>query len=231
MRSLRLFLPALASLCVSCGGGGSNESQASSQPELCTVTSLYYCPQGVFQDPFGIALAFAWYSGQCSETQVCASDPAVQAGIDESAGTVTEEYVTQQWRTSSADETEPNNQPDQADVFLLGSQSGFLYDGTLNDTNDLVDYLVFSVEDLDGTYHLYLCASQSLCTEQRTETGLYLSFYDQNLALIQTTQHFVQGQGQWLNLPPLSQGLRYYIGIHATQTGEVDELYRMVVTD
>jgi hypothetical protein len=113
----------LSLLLLGCGGGdagsGSNIS-GSSAPEICTSTALHYCPASVFNDPFGIALTFAWYSGQCTETVACANDPLVVAGVDPDTGTVSQDFIEENWLSSGGDESEPNDSSDQSDVFCLG---------------------------------------------------------------------------------------------------------------
>jgi hypothetical protein len=205
-------------LLTACDSGGNNDRK----PKVCFETTLANCGSGPW-DPVGIALALAWYSGQCTEEVACAAD--VTTDIEN--GIVTGDYIASQWTTSSADETEPNDGITQANPFVIPAKNGLLYDGKLNDTTDIADYLAL-VFDTSG-YTLYVCAAPDDCLQPwLTGNQLHLELYDQNGVLLETTA--MTGGEHFISLSA-SAGVLYYLAVAADNTGAADMQYRLVVTD
>jgi len=216
----RLSLLSFGLLLTACGGGGGGDNDP--EPEACFETTLANCGSGPW-DPFGIALALAWYSGQCTEEVACAAD----VSTDIENGIVTTDYIASQWTTSSAEETEPNDDITEANPFVIPASNGLLYDGKLHDTTDTADYLAL-VFDTSG-YTLYICAAPDDCLQPwLTGNQLHLDLYDQNGALLETTA--MNGGEHFISLSA-SAGVLYYLAVVADDTGGADMEYRLVVTD
>ncbi|MDX1455503.1 MAG: hypothetical protein R3217_08625, partial [Gammaproteobacteria bacterium] len=171
----------------------------------------------------GIALALAWYSGQCTEEVSCEAD--VQTDL--ANGIITQDYITNTWTTSTADEAEPNNSADEANPFVVPASSGLLYDGTANDATDTADYLALVLDT--GSYAMYLCQAPDNCLQPfLSGNSLHLELYDQNGVLLESTA--LSGGEHAIQLGA-SAGVLYYLAVIADDTGGADMAYRLVVTD
>lgn len=210
----------LAMLLAACGG---DDDAPVEEPQACFATSIYYCGPGPW-DPFGIALALAWYSGQCTQEVSC------DAGTtDLDAGVVTEEFIEENWTTSSAEEREPNDSIDESMPFALQLNSGLRFEGTVNSDTDDADFLALVFEP--SGYVAYLCATPDDCLQPWLQTDeLYLELYDQNGTLIETTWMNQTPNGHAILLSP-SADLQYYLAVRAADTGGQDMPYRLIVTD
>lgn len=226
---MRYLILVVALTIAGCGGGGGEDatvSSSSSQSGMCFETTLQNCGSGPW-DPFGIALSLAWISGQCTEEVRCSSEP-IETDLD--AGIVTDEFIASNWTSTSADETEPNNGPDEANPFVLQATSGVLVSGSVNDSEDPADFVALSfgpTESANG-YIAYLCRTPDDCIQPWYEgEEIYIDLLDQNELVIQTTNmattHFISFQA--------SPGLLYYVAVRALNTSGADFDYRLVVTD
>lgn len=226
--SKRILVGGLASLLVACGGGGDDEepAPAPSSSGMCFATSLHYCGPGPW-DPFGIALSFAWISGQCTREVRCTDQP-VQTNFD--AGIVTDAFIAANWTTASAEEIEPNDDVSQATPFVLQANSGLLFTGSLNDATDAADYIALSFgqnASING-YTAYLCRTPDDCLQPWYEgDAIYLELLDQNELVVQTTRlaptHYFSFAA--------SPGVLYYVAVRAAITNGTDSYYKLVITD
>ncbi len=205
-----------------CDGGGGEEPE----PERCFETKLANCGSGPW-DPFGIALALAWWSGQCTEEVACAAD-APQ--IDLTNGLVSDSYVRSTWTTNTASEREPNDAFDEAMVFLIEDDGAFLVTGMISPEFDPVDTLVFATESFD-MHAVYLCAVPDDCALPFYQgDAMYLEFYDENGTLLESTQFAQSENGHEIVFTP-SPGLRYYVMLRASESDEGSIDYKLVITD
>ena len=196
------------------------------EPEKCFETSLANCGAGPW-DPLGIALAFAWWSGQCTEEVACVADAP---STDLTNGIITDAYIRANWTVNNAAEREPNDSFDQAMPFLIENDGSFAITGTVNDATDEVDVIVFATESFD-LHSVYLCRSVDQCLLPFYQgEELYLEFYDQEGALLQSTGIAQTANGHEVVFTP-SPGLRYYVAVRAGDTGGVDRDYKVVITD
>jgi hypothetical protein len=223
------LLPALgAALMMSGCGGGSDGGAQSAQSEPCVATSVDYCPSYAFQDPLGIALTFAWWSGQCTREVVCRSDLADQPETDLQNGIVREDYATTAWLNSVVDDREANNGLDTAVPFVLQSRSGVRIDGTVDARTDGVDVFVFVSESVDDVA-AYICASADDClSPQSTSPNLYLSVYDEDRNLIATTRDLIDFEDHAIRITS-SRGSLFYVAVTAVGDGPLS--YRLRITD
>ena len=218
----------LAGTLVACSGGGSDETPApvAASSAMCMQTTLQNCGPGPW-DPFGIALSFAWISGQCTREVRCTDQP-VQSDLD--AGIVTDEFIATNWTTSSATETEPNDDPGEANPYVLQANSGLLLSGSLNDASDTADFVALSFgrdASVNG-YTVYLCRTPDDCLNPWYQgNAAYLELLDQNELVIQTTSmlptHYFTIQG--------TPGVLYFIAVRAADTNGTDFDYKLVITD
>jgi len=209
---------------IACGGSGDDEA---SEPEQCFLTSVYFCPQSVWGDPFGIALVFAWYGGQCTREVGCSSD---LPQTDPSQGIIREEFIAANWTISSAQEEEPNNDFDNALPLVLNTETVFRVVGTLNDVSDPVDMVAagFLSTNLHATY---ICRGVSDCLLPFNQGDqFHIEFYDQNRNLIQSSYMNLTNNGHEITFTP-QPGLYYFIAIVADNSGGLDLEYELVITD
>ncbi len=196
------------------------------EPERCFQTSLANCGSGPW-DPFGIALAFAWWGGQCTEEVACAADAP---STDLTNGIVTDAYIRSNWTLNNAVEREPNNTLDEAMPFLIEDDGSFIVTGTVNDATDDADFMVFATESFD-LHAIYICRSVDECLLPFYQgPSLYLEFYDQEGTLLESTGIAQTRNGHEIVFTP-SPGLRYYVAIRAGDTGGADRDYKVVITD
>lgn len=209
-----------------CGGGGGS-GNSPEEVHVCTKTIRNYAPPPEPLHPFPYVVTTQTINVNCATGEPLGSASDVDSSFEDNSASSS----PADWQSTTEEESEPNNQPEEADLFSIGPRQGYLFKGSLNDQSDLVDYLRFDLEEYGGTYHIYLCRSQDHCTEQRDQSGLYLVLYDQNLVVLDSTKLNIEGQKHWIDAPVLTTGLRYYIGVHATDTSSIDELYEVVITD
>lgn len=208
-----------------CEPQGDADPRVSSDDGICRQTTLQNCGAGPW-DPFGIALAFAWYSGQCTEEVVCPVEPPQTNFAD---GIVTNDFIERNWTTSVAVDTEPNDSTAEARPFVVRARSGLLITGTVNDATDPADFIAVSFEP--ASYTAYLCRSVDVCVQPWLQSDdVYLELWDQNELVIQTTNMMHSAEGHAIAFQP-SQGLRYFISVHALDTDGADFQYKLVVTD
>ncbi len=224
----RVLTACLVGALVACGGGGGDDTPtpAAASSAMCMQTTLQNCGPGPW-DPFGIALSFAWISGQCTQEVRCTDQP-VQSELD--AGIVTDDFIATHWTTSSAAETEPNDEPGEANPYVLQAKSGLLFSGSLNDASDTADLVALSFgrdASVNG-YTVYLCRTPNDCLNPWYQgNAAYLELMDQNELLIQTTSllptHYFTLQG--------TPGVLYYVAVRAADTNGADFDYKLVITD
>ena len=224
----RVVVVGLASLLVACNAGGDGEDSpsATTSSGMCRQTSLQNCGPGPW-DPFGIALSFAWISGQCTREVRCTDRP-VQTDFD--TGIVTDTFIAANWTTGSAEETEPNDDLSEATPFVLQANSGLLFTGALNDVSDPADHIALSFgrdASING-YTTYLCRTPDDCLQPwYAGDAIYIELLDQNGLVVQTTRmtptHYFTFQA--------SPGVLYYVAVRAADTGGADFEYKLVVTD
>ncbi len=225
--ALKLVLAgALALMLAACEESEEEPPAPSSSSGMCLQTSIQNCGPGPW-DPFGIALSFAWVSGQCTTEVACTTTP-VQTDFD--TGIVTDDFIAENWTTASAEETEPNDDASQANPFVLQARSGLLFSGSLNDTRDTADYIALSFGRDASTngYTAYLCGTPDDCLQPWYDgSAVYLELLDQNEVVIQTTNlaptHFFSFHG--------SPGVLYYVAVRAAATNGTDFDYKLVITD
>lgn len=211
-----------------CGGGDDDSSTASSQ-EICTKTSLYYCPTSAFRDPFGIALTFAWYSGQCTEEVLCKEDGNLPV-IDADQGVIDDDFIAVNWTSTVITETEPNNLFEQATPFILNPQNGVTMTSSVNISSDSIDILAFII-DGEPTITIYLCATPSDCMQPwYTGPDLYLELYDENQVLLDSTD-VPSFHGHAFTGPFFHDGHQYFLSIRARETSSGELPYKVVITD
>ncbi|MDJ0909926.1 MAG: hypothetical protein QNI99_12075 [Woeseiaceae bacterium] len=196
------------------------------EPERCFETSLANCGAGPW-DPFGIALAFAWWSGQCTEEVACTADPP---STDLTNGLVTNDYIRSNWLINNATEREPNDSFDEAMPFLIENDGSFTITGTVNSVDDEADFIIFTTESFD-LHAVYLCRSVDECLLPFYQgSDLYLEFYDQERTLLESTGIAQTPNGHEVVFTP-SPGLRYYVAVRAGNTGGEDRDYKVAITD
>lgn len=208
---------------VACSGSDDDEPE----PEQCFRTSVYFCPQNVWGDPFGIALVFAWYGGQCTREVGCASDLPL---TDASQGIIREEFIADNWTINNAQEQEPNNDFDNVLPVVLNPETVFSITGTLNDTNDTRDMVAAGL--LSTNLHaIYICRDIDDCLLPFNQGDeLHIEFYDQNQNLIESSFMNLTNNGHEITFTP-QLGLYYFVAIVADDTGGDDLAYELVITD
>lgn len=218
--ALLSLLAAMTTL-IACNSEGEEE-----EPQRCFETSLANCGAGPW-DPFGIALAFAWWGGSCTEEVACAAD-APQTDL--TAGIVTDHFIRTNWTTNNAEEREPNNVPAEAMPYLIEDDGSFLINGSVNDVNDPADYVVFATESFD-LHAIYLCATGDDCLLPFYQgDAIYIELRDQNGSVLQSTQFAQTANGHEILYMP-SPGLRYFAVVRAANTDSADFDYKLVITD
>ncbi|TQV74717.1 hypothetical protein FLL45_07075 [Aliikangiella marina] len=218
------FALGLVILFAGCGGSSDDAAQA---PEQCFRTSVYYCPQSVWGDPFGIALVFAWYSGQCTREVGCSAD---LPQTDASQGIIREEFIAANWTITNAQESEPNNSFDDALPLVLNQETVFSITGTLNDSNDTRDTVAAGF--LSSNLHaIYICRGVNDCLLPFYQgNAFHIEFYDQNQNLIESSFMNQTNNGHEITFTP-QPGLYYFVAIVADDTQGEDMAYELVITD
>ncbi|MFT4790331.1 MAG: hypothetical protein ACI95X_003178 [Paraglaciecola sp.] len=219
------FISAILSAC----GTGDDASSTPVSPEICNKTSIYYCPTSAFQDPFGIALAFAWYSGQCTEEVLCEEDGNLPA-IAPVQGVIDDDFVAANWISTVITETEPNNLFEQATPFILRPQNGVSITSSVDVSLDPIDYLAFII-DGEPTITIYLCATPTDC-QQPWYAGpdLYMELYDENQVFLDSTD-VPSFHGHAFTGPFFQDGQQYFLSIIARDTSSEKIPYKVVITD
>jgi hypothetical protein len=216
----------LVVFCASVGVGCTGDGNHDEEPERCFETTLANCGAGPW-DPFGIALAFAWWGGQCTEEVACTAEP-IQTDIE--AGIVTDTFIRENWTSNSLSEREPNNSDSEAMPLLIQDDGSVLITGSVNDATDPADYFVFATESFD-LHALYVCRTVNDCTLPFYQgDALYIELLDENGVPLDSTAFAQTNNGHEIVYTP-SPGLRYFAVVHAQDTGGVDFQYKLVLTD
>ena len=203
-----------------------NSEREPEETERCFETTLANCGSGPW-DPFGIALAFAWWGGNCTEEVACAADVSP---MDLTAGLVTGDFIRANWTSNNADEREPNGMPEEAMPFLIEDDGSLLLTGTVNDATDAADYITFATESFD-LHAIYLCAEVDDCLLPFYQgDAIYIELLDQNGSVLQSTQFTQTANGHEIVYMP-SPGLRYFAVVRAAGTDGADVDYKLVLTD
>ncbi len=191
----------------------------------CFETSLQNCGPGPW-DPFGIALAFAWVGGQCTQEVSCES---VQTDL--TAGIVTDDYINSNWRVGSVPDREPNDTTETAMPVVLQAGGGIFLTGTVNDASDPADLLALAVASSEGLIAIYLCETPQDCTLPFLQSDeIHIDLFDQNGTLIQTTNMMQSANGHSISFLPAS-GLGYFVAVIARDTNGADFAYRLNIVD
>lgn len=223
-----LILMIIVGFLSACGGGGDDSSTSDSQ-EICTKTSIYYCPNSAFQDPFGIALTFAWYSGQCTEEVLCEESGNLPV-IDPDQGVIDDDFIATNWTSTVIIETEPNNLFEQATPFILRPQSGVSITSSVDNSSDPIDYLAFII-DGEPTITIYLCATPTDCQQPWYEgPDLYMELYDENQVFLDSTE-VPSFHGHAFTGPFFHDGQQYFLSIRVKDTSSGEFPYKVVITD
>ena len=208
---------------LACGGSGEEEEE----PEICFRSSVYLCPSSAFSDPFGLSLAFAWYSGQCSEQTDCVENLPDQ---NFAAGIISGDYIDALAGITKTNEQEPNDNFDQALAFIMQQGATVSIRGTINSINDTRDLVVFASRSGD-LHSAYVCREPNLCTLPfYQDVNIYIELYDEDLNLLESTLNGLSSNGQSFSFTPIV-GDVYYVSINALDTGGEDLDYELVVTD
>lgn len=206
-----------------CSSGGSDDVPATDG--RCFETKLQNCGPGPW-DPFGIALAFAWVGGQCTQEVSCES---VQTDL--TAGIVTDDYINGNWRVGSVPDREPNDTTENAMPVVLQAGGGIFLTGTVNDSNDPSDMLALAIASTDGLIALYLCETPQDCTSPFLQSDeIHIDLFDQNGTLIQTTNMMQSANGHSISFLPAA-GLGYFVAVTARDTNGADFAYRLNIVD
>ncbi|WP_196137553.1 hypothetical protein [Aliikangiella sp. G2MR2-5] len=205
-----------------CGGGSESE-----EPKICFRSSIYLCPSNSFNDPFGISLAFAWYSGQCTEQVDCIDDLPEQ---DFAAGIISGDYLDALAGISQTNEQEPNDNFEQALAFIMQQGATVSISGTINSINDVTDMVVFASRS--GNLHVaYVCREPGNCTTPfYQDTNIYIELYDSEGNVIASTLNGLSSNGQSFTFTPVVGDI-YYLSINAIDTAGLDLSYELVVSD
>jgi len=208
-----------------CTSGGSDD-----EPKIggtCYRTTLQNCGPGPW-DPFGIALTFAWVSGQCTQEVQCEADP-VQTDLVN--GIVTNDYINSNWLVGSVPDREPNDGTDSAMPVVLRAGGAIFLTGSVNDADDPTDMVALAVQSSDGLIAAYLCATPESCAAGFLQSDrIYIDLLDQNGTVIETTnpaQGATRHDIAWLPTP----GLGYFVAVRARDTGGADFVYRLNIVD
>lgn len=205
---------------------GCNSDGEAEEPERCFETTLANCGSGPW-DPFGIALAFAWWSGQCTEEVACAAD-APQTDLI--AGIVTDSFIRSNWTVNHAIEREPNDSREQAMAFLIENDGSFQITGLVEASSDAVDYLVFKTESSD-LHAAYLCRTVDECMLPFYQgDALYIELYDANGSVLKSTRVAQTANGHEIVFEPIP-ALHYFIAVHAVGGDGSAIDYKLVITD
>jgi hypothetical protein len=220
-----IIIAAFLSAC----GDGDDDSSPSGNPEICTKTSIYYCPTSAFRDPFGIALTFAWYSGQCTEEVLCAEDSNLPAlALDQ--GVIDDDFIAANWTSTVIIETEPNNLFEQATPFIIRPQNGVSITSSVDNSSDPIDYFAF-ILDGEPTITIYLCATPTDCLQPwYAGPDLYMELYDENQVFLDSTD-VPSFHGHAFTGPFFHDGQQYFLSIRVRGTSSGDFPYKIVITD
>lgn len=210
-------------------GSGDDDNSTLNDLNMCTKTSIYYCPSPVFQDPFGIALTFAWYSGQCTEEVLCKEDSNLPEA-DPPQGVINDDFIAANWTSTVIKDTEPNNLFEQATPFILRPQNGVSITSSVDSSSDPIDYLAF-ILDGEPTITIYLCATPTDCLQPwYAGPDLYLELYDENQVLLDSTDE-PSFHGHAFTGPFLDDGQQYFLSIRIRETSQGEYPYKVVITD
>jgi len=203
-----------------------DEPEPAPVSETCYQTTLQNCGSGPW-DPFGIALAFAWYLGGCTQEVMCTNQP-VQSNL--ATGIITDQYIRENWMTARANEIEPNDTIDTASPFIVQDGGGLRLIGSVNSTTDKADIVAVAMQS-SNLHAIYLCSAIDQCTLPFLQTNaLHLELLDQNGVVLRTTEHQQTANGHEIVFSP-SFGLMYYVAVRAADTGGIDFSYELVITD
>jgi len=206
-----------------CGSSGSDDEPVTGG--RCFDTSLQNCGPGPW-DPFGIALTFAWVSGQCTQEVSCNL-----VETDLTAGIVTDDYINANWRVGSVPDREPNDTTENAMPVVLQAGGAIFMTGTVNDANDPADVLALAVASSDGLIGIYLCATPQDCTLPFLQSDeIHIELFDQNGTLIETTNMMQSANGHSISFLPAA-GLGYFVAVTARDTNNADFAYRLNIVD
>ncbi len=209
-------------LLLACG-----DSSDTKKPEVCFNTSIYNCPSSAFNDPFGISLIFAWYSGQCTEEVACTEE---ESSNDFPSGIITGDYIDALSGITQTTEQEPNNTFDDSLAFFMQQGATVAIRGSIDSATDLTDFVVFG--SLSNDLHaVYVCREPGVCTLPfYQQENIYIELYDENRVLIGSTLNNLSPNGQSLSFTP-TLGRAYYVSINAIETQGMPLNYELVVTD
>ncbi|WP_105200924.1 hypothetical protein [Pseudoalteromonas sp. T1lg10] len=223
---IRLMVLGVCSLFVACGG---SDGDSAPPVKICTQTSLYYCPASAFNDPFGIALTIAWYTGQCTREVFCEEDGNVP-DVDPDNGIIDDDFISKNWTTQSLQEREPNNEFEQATPFILRPSNGVLITGELDAASDKADIFAF-IMDGQITVSIYLCSTPSTCTQPfYNGPDLYIELYNANEVLLDSTET-PNELGHVFTGPQLLDGEQYFIAVRIRDAAMAAQEYKLVITD
>jgi hypothetical protein len=208
-------------------GSSDNKIVTTTPGGVCLETRLENCGPGPW-DPFGIALAFAWVSGQCTMEVRCESTP-VQT--DFSSGIVTDSFINANWRVGSVPDREPNDTIDNAMPVVLQAGGAIFLNGTVNDTSDPGDVLALAIDSTNDLIAIYLCVTPQDCTAPFLQTDeIHIDLFDQNGQLIETTNMMQSANGHSIAFLPAA-GLGYFVRVTARDTVGADFAYRLNIVD
>jgi len=203
-----------------------DEPEPAPVSNTCYQTTLQNCGSGPW-DPFGIALAFAWYLGGCTEEIMCTNQP-VQSSL--ATGIITDQYIRENWTTARANEIEPNDTSNTASPSIIQDGGGLRLIGSVNRATDNTDIVAVAMQSCD-LHAIYLCSAIGQCTLPFLQTNaLYLELLDQNEVVMQTTEHQKTVNGHEIAFSP-SYGVMYYVAVRAADSGGTDFSYELVITD
>ncbi|WP_371376178.1 hypothetical protein [Thalassotalea aquiviva] len=226
---MRFILGTIVLLFLCSCGGSSDDKPTPVENDVCTQTSIYYCPTSVFQDPFGIALTFAWYSGQCSQQVLCRENENFPV-ITPEDGVIDEAFIADNWTSTSVIESEPNNAFDQAQAFIVRSENGVLINGRVNYATDPKDTFAF-ILDGEPTITIYLCATPTDCTQPWYQgADIFIELYDDSKVLLDSTRN-MPAFGHAFTSGFFFAGHQYFLVIHSTNSRAGDIAYKLVITD
>ena len=193
----------------------------------CQRTTLQNCGSGPW-DPFGIALAFAWVSGQCTEEVGCEAAPVPSDLLN---GVVTNDFINANWTVGSVPDREPNDDMDEAMPVVLRAGGAIFLTGTVNDADDPADVLALAVQSFSGQIATYLCATPQNCAGQNLQSDqIHIDLLDQNGTLIQSTNPVQGSSSHGIAFLPAA-GLGYFVAVRARDTGGADFVYRLNIVD
>lgn len=206
-----------------------DEERPDSVEETCLETNIYFCPSSAFNDPFGIALTVAWYSGQCTKEVHCTEDSLPQ--VDAAQGVIDDEFISANWTSTQVEEHEPNNTFSEATPFILKPQSGLSVSGTLNSTSDNKDFIAFII-DGSPTIIVYICDQPDDCIQPFYRGNeIYLELYDANKNLIESTETPLTHDLSHSMSPFVYEGEQYFLSVVARSESVGSIEYKVIITD